>query len=215
MSLTPPFCPGAAAKERLILHVSLRQNPRLSDRLPRQDSKGGSHSKDGSKDVRRTEQMLLRLLAVALLAPALAACSAPDFSSINPLPNLSKAVRLESLSITSAPPPGELRPVTAADLVGPQGQCAGSGSDTSLVQGGIALEMTECEVVKRAGTPEDVQVGTNGRGERTVTLTYNSGPRPGIYHFTGGRLYDIDRVEQPSEPPKPTKPKKPAAKKQA
>jgi hypothetical protein len=159
--------------------------------------------------------MLLRLLAAAVLAPALAACSAPDFSSVNVLPNLGNAVRLDSLSVASAPARGEVRPVTAADLVGPQGQCAGNGPDTGLVQGGIALEMTECEVVKRAGTPENVQVGTNERGERAVTLTYNSGPRPGIYHFAGGRLYDVDRVEQPPEPPKPAKPKKPAAKKQA
>ena len=155
--------------------------------------------------------MLLRLLAVPLLAPALAACSLPDFSSINVLPNFGNAARFESLSVASAPAPNELRPVTPADLVGPQGQCAGSGADTGLAQGGIALEMTECEVVKRAGAPENVQVGTNERGERAVTLTYNSGPRPGIYHFANGRLYDIDRVEEP--PPEPPKPKKPAPKK--
>ena len=155
--------------------------------------------------------MLLRLLAVALLASAVAACSVPDFS----MPKFGGLPRFESLSVASAPAPDEVRPVTAADLVGPQGQCAGSAPDSGLAQGGIALQMTECDVVKRAGTPENVQVGTNQRGERTVTLTYNSGPRPGIYHFSGGRLYDIDRVEQPPEPPKPAKPKKPAAKKPA
>ena len=137
--------------------------------------------------MRRAEHILLRLLAVALLAPALAACSVPDFSSA---PKFGGLPRFESLSVASAP-------------------------DSGLAQGGIALQMTECEVVKRAGTPENVQVGTNVRGERTVTLTYNSGPRPGIYHFSGGRLYDIDRVEAPPEPPKPAKPKKPAAKKPA
>jgi len=162
--------------------------------------------------VRRAEHILLRLLAVALLAPALAACSVPDFSSA---PKFGGLPRFESLSVASAPAPDELRPVAAADLVGPQGQCAGSAPDSGLAQGGIALQMTECDVVKRAGTPENVQVGTNQRGERTVTLTYNSGPRPGIYHFSGGRLYDIDRVEAPPEPPKPAKPKKPAAKKPA
>lgn len=155
--------------------------------------------------------MLLRLFAAALLAPALAACSAPDFSSINILPNFGNAARFESLNVASAPARDALRPVTPADLVGPQGQCAGTGADTGLTQGGIALEMTECEVVKRAGTPENVQVGTNERGDRAVTLTYNGGPRPGIYHFAGGRLYDIDRVAEP--PPEPPKPKKPAPKK--
>jgi hypothetical protein len=163
--------------------------------------------------VRRAEHTLLPFLALALLAPAVAACSAPDFGNIS-MPKVGLP-RFESLSVANAPAPDELRPVTTADLVGPQGQCAGTGADSSPAQGGIALQMTECEVVKRAGTPENVQVGTNERGERTVTLTYNGGPRPGIYHFAGGRLYDIDRVEQPPEPPKPAKPKKPAAKKQA
>jgi hypothetical protein len=74
--------------------------------------------------------------------------------------------------------------------------------------------MTECDVVKRAGTPENVQLGTNDRGERAVTLTYSSGPRPGIYRFAAGRLYAIERAaEPPPEPAKPVKPKKPPAKK--
>ena len=39
----------------------------------------------------------------------------------------------------------------------------------------IALEMTECDVVKRAGVAERVEIGTNDRRERTATLTYISG----------------------------------------
>jgi hypothetical protein len=82
--------------------------------------------------------------------------------------------------------------------------------------GGIALAMTECEVVKRAGTPENVEVGTTDRGERAVTLTYTGGPRPAIYRFAAGRLYAIERAAEPPEPAKPAKPakpKKPPAKK--
>lgn len=153
--------------------------------------------------------MQATILAVAVLAPLIAACSAPDFSSLK-VPNVGNLTRLDSLSVASTPAPAQLRPITPADLVGPGGQCPGNG--TGPAQGGIALEMTECEVVRRAGAPENVEVSTNERGERAVTLTYNSGPRPGIYHFAGGRLYDIDRVEQPP-PPEPPKPKKPAAKK--
>ncbi|HEY6259404.1 MAG TPA: hypothetical protein VIY51_26795 [Xanthobacteraceae bacterium] len=160
--------------------------------------------------MRRPEQMLLRLVAVAVLAPGVVACSTPDFSNINVLPNFGSLSRFESLSVASAPTTTELRPVTADDLVGPQGQCAHAGADTGAAQGGIALQMTECEVVKRAGTPENIEVGTTERGERAVTLTYNSGSRPGIYHFAGGRLHDIDRLEQA---PEPAKPKKPPAKK--
>lgn len=148
--------------------------------------------------------MLLRLMAVAVLAPSIAACSS-DIGSVNMLPKLGS---FESLSLGNAAPTRELRPVTAADLVGPQGQCAAAGQNS---QGGIALEMTECEVVGRAGQPDNIEVGTTDRGERAVTLTYTGGPRPGIYRFTSGRLSAIERGEEP--PPEPAKPKKPAPKK--
>ena len=152
--------------------------------------------------VRRPEQFRWRIVAVAVLAPWLAACST-DLSSINP-----KFSGFESLNVEGGSY-SELRPVTQADLVGPQGQCAGAQGNPT--QQGIALQMTECEVVQRAGTPENVEVGTNERGERAVTLTYNGGPRPGIYRFSAGRLVAIDRVAAP--PPEPSKPKKPAPKK--
>src|SRR5712675_164080 len=105
--------------------------------------------------------MPLRLTAVAVMAPLMAlliaACSS-DVSNINILPKLGN---FESLSVGSAVPDRELRPVTTADLVGPQGQCAGSGGqDAALTQGGIALQMTECEVVRRAGAPENIELGS-------------------------------------------------------
>jgi hypothetical protein len=62
--------------------------------------------------------------------------------------------------------------------------------------------MTECEVVRAAGPPASVEMGTGA--ERTVTLTYNTPDRP-IYHFVGGRLKSIERgAEPPPEPKKPT-----------
>jgi hypothetical protein len=149
---------------------------------------------------------MLRLIAVAVLAPSVAACSS-DIGNVNILPKLGA---FESLSLGNSQPTRELRPVTSADLVDPQGQCA--GGQNAAAQGGIALEMTECEVVGRAGAPENVQLGTNERGERSVVLTYSGGPRPGIYRFAGGRLYAIERGEEPPQP-EPAKPKKPAPKK--
>jgi hypothetical protein len=122
----------------------------------------------------------------------------------------------------------ELRPITAADLVGPEGQCAGvepatgfadstTGSPQAPPAGtaGISLQMTECEVVRRAGPVEKVDFGVTERGERSVVLTYLKGPWPGIYRFAGGRLVAIERA--PIPPPAPAKPpakkaaKKPAA----
>jgi hypothetical protein len=100
--------------------------------------------------------------------------------------------------------------VAAADIIDAQGRCAAVAAE-GAARGGIALEMTECEVVGRAGPPANVEVGANERGERAVTLTYTSGSRPGIYRFVAGRLSSIERGAEP--PPEPTKPKKPPAKK--
>lgn len=66
---------------------------------------------------------------------------------------------------------------------------------------GIALGMTECQVVRVAGYTERVEVGGD-RGQRLVTLTYMSGSRPGIYRFRDGRLVTMDRVEVAAPPPK-------------
>jgi hypothetical protein len=79
---------------------------------------------------------------------------------------------------------------------------------------GIALTMTECQVVRVAGTTDRVQIGANERGQRTVTLTYMSGDRPGIYNFRDGRLVSMERVEVPAQPRKPQRATKAAKSKQ-
>jgi hypothetical protein len=68
---------------------------------------------------------------------------------------------------------------------------------------GISLAMTECQVVGVAGYTDRVEIGANQRGERTVTLTYLGGVRPGIYHFRSGRLVEMERVAEPAQPKKP------------
>jgi hypothetical protein len=99
---------------------------------------------------------------------------------------------------------GEPAPVAAAPT------SADAGAPPVL--GGIALGMTECQAVQRAGQPGTVNISAGDRGERRVVLTYLSGPWPGIYHFADGRLKEIDRAPQPPAPAKPP-PKKKAAKK--
>jgi hypothetical protein len=120
---------------------------------------------------------------------------------------------------------GETRrtgPVTDAVLVDANGSCpaaapppqpaagaAAPGSDAPGLGEGVGLGMTECEVVSRAGPPNSVQLGRNPNGDRTAVLSYQGGPRPGIYHFERGRLTQMDRVEVAEPAPKPAK-KKPA-----
>ena len=111
----------------------------------------------------------------------------------------------------------QARPVTDSDLVDANGSCpaaAAPGSDASALSEGVGLGMTECEVVARAGAPNSVQLGRNPNGDRTAVISYQSGPRPGVYHFERGRLMQMDRVEVAAPPPqakkKPAKTKKPA-----
>lgn len=132
------------------------------------------------------------------------------------------------------------KPITAADLVDANGACpapaahpsaaaqpapgaaqanqaagAPSTSDAnSLVGGGVALGMSECDIVFRAGQPNSVQLGQNPNGDRTAVLTFNAGPRPGIYHFERGALTEIDGVPAPPAPAQVAKKKPPTPNKQ-
>jgi hypothetical protein len=120
--------------------------------------------------------------------------------------------------------------VAAEDLVGPDGRCsaavvaaappaepgagspmpASAGFEEPQVLGGIALGMSECDAVRRAGTPANVNIGAGENNDRRVVLTYLSGPWPGIYTFSAGRLKEISAAPVQARPAKPA-PRKPAA----
>lgn len=121
------------------------------------------------------------------------------------------------------------RPITANDLVNSNGSCpppavaaapapapgqaaapAAPAADTAaLLGGGLALGMSECDVVFRAGQPNSVQIGSLPNGDRTAVLTFDSGPRAGIYHFQRGTLREMDSLPMAAAPPQAVK-KKPA-----
>jgi hypothetical protein len=180
---------------------------------------------DKHQEARAQRALAWRAVALAVLGAAVGACSS-DLS----LNNVTLAPKPETLmrkpdwaTFSGGKNDFELRPITQADLVNPQGQCAGAAPDQATgftdsttagpsAAGGIALQMTECDVVRRAGQAEKVDFGVNDRGERTVTLTYSRGPSPGIYRFAGGRLASIEGA--PAPPPAPAK-QKPAPKKPA
>lgn len=117
-----------------------------------------------------------------------------------------------------APPADRAVGSVAGDLAGtpmPVGTVAvnAPGASGPTVMGGIALGMTECQAVQRAGTPGNVNIGSGEKGERNVVLTYVSGPWPGIYRFNDGRLKVVERAPAPPAPPKAPPKKKKAAKK--
>lgn len=173
--------------------------------------------------MRRVNQIVLRMIAMAALGGAMAACSSDlSLNNVTLVPKPETLLRKPDWATFSG---GRndfaLRPVTAADLVNAAGQCSGeadqAGSDQTAgaapVAGGIALQMTECDVVRRAGPVEKIEFGSDERGERIVTLTYLRGPSPGVYRFAGGRLVSIERA--PTPPPAPAKSQKAPAKKPA
>lgn len=94
------------------------------------------------------------------------------------------------------------QPMTASDA--PGAMPVAPSADPLLGQG-VALGMTECEVVYRAGAPSAVQLGTGPNGGRTAVLTFNGGPRAGIYRFAGGRLTDMDGIQTAVSAPPPAK----------
>jgi hypothetical protein len=77
---------------------------------------------------------------------------------------------------------------------------------------GIALEMSECDLVRAAGYTGQVEISRNERGERSVVLTYLQGAHPGIYRFVSGRLKSIERAPELPAAAKPAAPKKPGKK---
>ncbi len=120
------------------------------------------------------------------------------------------------------------RQITASDLVNGNGSCpppmapaappqapgrqaaAPTPVDTaSLLGGAVALGMSECDVVFRAGQPSAVQIGRLPNGDRSAVLTFDGGARAGIYHFENGTLREMDGVPMPAAPP-PVAQKKPA-----
>lgn len=135
-------------------------------------------------------------LAVCALAAALSGCAADSASRDWRWWN-NTTVRMEPLT------PG---PASPDAFVNPDGSCPGDGG----VPAGIALGMTECDLVRLVGPSAQIDIGANPRGERETVITYRSGDRPGVYRFTAGRLAEVERAPEP--PPKPQRATKPKPK---
>jgi hypothetical protein len=182
----------------------------------------------------------LRVVPALVLAAALCGCANVDWESTQgwfakPLDVAGRNAGGYTFS-ELAETKQRQRPITANDLVDNNGACpaaaappappqaqaspaapaAPAPATESLLGGGVALGMSECDVVARAGAPSQVQLGKNPNGDRTAVLTFTGGPRAGIYHFERGELMTMDRVATPAPPPqvakkkavKPTKPPK-------
>jgi len=155
------------------------------------------------------------VLLLLVVAPILGGCGASlsDYSLKDqewfsrPAKIFNRAVSIET------PPLSPTAPVSPTDLISAGGACAGvtpsdvhapaEGQPTPT--GSVALGHTECDVARAAGTPDNVNLSTDERGDRVAVLTYTHGPRPGIYRFIAGRLTDVQGVETPDTPAKSAK----------
>lgn len=175
--------------------------------------------------------MLLAVTASAVLV-ALSACASKE--TPEPTGKISDVFATPDWARTTEARVAAQRVVTQNDLLTPDGACAAPvmtaqatdgaapvDADSALagqgalpaVQGGVALGMTECQVVQRTGFPDTFNISAEGT-ERVATVTVTRGNWPGLYRFRSGRLVSIDRVDVPA-PPKATKAKKPPAKSQS
>ncbi|WP_407181179.1 hypothetical protein [Bradyrhizobium sp. STM 3562] len=137
---------------------------------------------------------------------------------------------IKNVSI-DAPPLTPDKPVTPDDLVSANGACPGmpapaapadANASTDAVPGApppgsgtVALGHTECDVVRGIGAPDNVNISNNQRGDRLAVVTWNHGPRAGIYTFTAGRLSSIEGVPEQAAPAKAAKSKARGKKKPA
>jgi hypothetical protein len=171
--------------------------------------------------MQRIDRTAMRLAALSVVGFAIGACSSDAVTSQANMPSKPELLlrRPDWISFSGAKNEFALRPVTSGDLVSAEGQCAFAGPEqaagaadpaasAALVPGGVALQMTECDVARRAGVPDKVDLGADERGDRAAVLTYSGGPLPGIYRFSAGRLVAIERA--PGPPPSAAKPAKPA-----
>jgi hypothetical protein len=150
--------------------------------------------------------MTVRFLTGAMLALLLGACSA-DLNLNNVTFKPENVLNPSGWTTFSVP----LK--NGPDLLSAEGQCSAAGSGQEAVPLGIALQMTECEVVRLAGPVEKFEIGSDSRSQRLLVLTYLQGPHPGIYRFSGGRLVVIERAPSRADasPPKRGAAKKPAS----
>lgn len=162
-----------------------------------------------------------RLWTLLVLAPLIAGCSSASDLISKDAEWFSRPGRLFIRNVSiDAPPLSPNAPVAAADLVSPDGACAGmgpgdaqaladgpAGSPQPAMGGSVALGHSECDVVRGIGAPDSVNLSSSPGGERVAVVTWSRGSRAGIYTFTGGRLSSVERGAEPVAPARVAKPK--------
>ncbi|HEX7790654.1 MAG TPA: hypothetical protein VF467_09055 [Afipia sp.] len=166
-----------------------------------------------------------RLVALVILAPMMTGCGGLSDFSLKDQEWFARPGRIfkGGNSAIETPPLSSATDVAQGDLMSSDGQCpgmpaAGAPGDANASSEGqvsaapVALGHTECDVARAIPVaPDNVNLSNNERGDRVAVITWRSGPRPGAYTFTSGRLTAIERVDVPPQ----EKPARGAKKKRA
>lgn len=176
-----------------------------------------------------------RAVCTAAAALLLASCQIPDFNQFQ-APKFDINTMIPPDQNQFARKQRMLQPITPVDLVDGSGGCVDTSApppapaaEPTSEAGAVpppqaappvfqpkpvALEMTECEVVRAAGRPADVQISADQHGDRLVIMTYAQPDKP-IYRFVAGRLKVVERGAEPPPPETTKKPAKKPARRQA
>lgn len=169
-----------------------------------------------------------QMAALVIVAPMVAGCSGLGGLSDFSLKDQEWFARPGKIfkagnSAIETPPLSPTKEVSANDLISSDGQCPGmpaqgapadanASTEGQVAAAPVALGHTECDVARAIPVaPESVNLSNNARGDRVALITWKTGPRPGAYTFTSGRLTSIERVDVPP----PEKPARAAKKKRA
>jgi hypothetical protein len=133
--------------------------------------------------------------SAAVPAPAAVPGAAPN----PPLAGTATAVSTYPAGPSAASAP---RALPEGELYRSEASCGGavlgSGPPPSVsVSQSISLGMTECEVARRLGAPDRMELGATG-DQRLLTLTYGRGEHPRLYRFASGHLYAIEALPPPT-----------------
>lgn len=153
------------------------------------------------------------LVALVILAPMVTGCGGVGALSDFSLKDQEWFARpgkiFKGNSTIETPPLSVSKEVTPNDLISSDGQCPGmaapsaptdanASSEGQVSVAPVALGHTECDVARAIPVaPDSVNLSNNERGDRVALITWRTGPRPGAYTFTSGRLTSIERVDVP------------------
>jgi hypothetical protein len=137
-----------------------------------------------------------------------------ETSNPGPSPNFSApgAAYSAPVATATAPPAVTKAGVMESDLYRSEASCGGAtlgGASAGAAATSISLEMTECEVVRRIGSPDKIELTPNPVGDRLLVMNYARGDRPRLYRFANGRLMGMEALT-PQRAPRAARVARPA-----